>query len=106
MQDSQHDPSRELMLDGNAVAGLLQEVFGAEMTANRAQCAHCGDVNMLGALLLFGGAMGSVLRCPGCEDVMVRIVARGDALWLDGVLPGDHPLDIPGRPRPGIQQLD
>jgi hypothetical protein len=83
MQDSQYDPSHALMMDGNAVAGLLQEVFGAEMTANRAQCAHCGDVNMLGALLLFGGAMGSVLRCPGCEDVMMRLAVRRDSLWLD-----------------------
>ncbi len=83
MEDSQYDPSHALMLDGNAVAGLLQEVFGAEMTANRAQCAHCGDVNMLGALLVFGGAMGRVLRCPECEDVMMRIVARDGALWLD-----------------------
>jgi hypothetical protein len=71
------------MLDGNAVAGLLEEVFGAEMTLNRAKCAHCGEVNMLGALLLFGGAMGSVLRCPGCEGMMMRLVARREALWLD-----------------------
>lgn len=84
MQDSQYDPSRdELMLDGNGAAGLLQEVFGAEMTANLARCAHCGELNMLGALLLFGGAMGSVLRCPWCEGMMMRIVARPDAFWLD-----------------------
>ncbi len=83
MQESQYDPSRELTLDGNAVAGLLQELFGTEMTANRARCAHCSEVNMLGALLLFGGAMGSVLCCPVCEGVMMRIVTRPDDLWLD-----------------------
>ncbi len=83
VQDSHYDPSRELVLDGNAVAGLLQEVFGTEMTASPAQCAHCGEVSMLGALLVFGGAMGRVLRCPECEDVMMRIVARDGALWLD-----------------------
>ncbi len=83
MHDTQYDPSCELMLDGNAVAGLLQEIFGVEMTTNWAQCAHCGDVSMLGAMLLFGGAMGYVLRCPGCKGVTMRILARGDDLWLD-----------------------
>jgi hypothetical protein len=71
------------MLDGNAVAGLLQEVFGTEMTTNPAQCDHCGGVNMLGALLLFGGEMGSVMRCPVCEEMMMRIVARRETIWLD-----------------------
>ncbi len=83
MQDAQYDPSRELVLDGNAVAGQLQEVLGAEMTSNPARCAHCGRVSMLGALLLFGGAMGNVLRCPWCQGMMMRIVARREALWLD-----------------------
>jgi len=83
MKDIQNDPDCELKLDGNAVAGLLQELFGSEMTANRARCAHCDKVSMLGALLLFGGSMGSVLRCPECEGMMMRIVARGDSFWLD-----------------------
>lgn len=83
MQDKQHEPTRELMLDGNAVAGLLQELFGAEMTTNQAKCAHCGKVSMLGAMLLFGGDMGNVLRCPWCEGVTMRILARRDDFWLD-----------------------
>ena len=32
----------ELMLDGNAVAGLLQEVFAVEMTTAVGTCASCG----------------------------------------------------------------
>ena len=83
MQDTQYDPSCELMLDGNAVAGLLQELFGTEMTTNRAKCVHCGKVSMLGAMLLFGGAMGNVLRCPWCEGVTLRILAKDDGFWLD-----------------------
>lgn len=83
MQDTKYEPACELMLDGNAVAGLLQELFGAEMTANSAQCAHCGKVSMLGAMLLFGGAMGNVLRCPWCEEVTMRILARNGNFWLD-----------------------
>ena len=36
---NQVDASRELVLDGNAVAGLLQTVYGEEMTTCPAECA-------------------------------------------------------------------
>jgi len=75
--------NRELMLDGNAVAGLLQDVFGLEMTASPAECANCGQVNELGALLAFTRAPGAVLRCPACEEVVLRIVETPDAIYLD-----------------------
>ncbi len=77
------DPGEQFTLDGNAVAGLLEEVFGAEMTTNPAQCAHCGRVSLFGAMLAYGHAMGTVLRCPACQEVMMRVVERPDALWLD-----------------------
>ena len=77
------DISRELMVDGNAVAGLLQEIFGLEMTASPAECANCGQVNDMGALLAFTQAPGAVLRCPACEEVMLRIVQTPDVIYLD-----------------------
>ena len=39
-----------LMLDGNAVAGLLQEVFAVEMTTAIETCNACGATNEVGAL--------------------------------------------------------
>ena len=70
-----------LMLDGNAVAGLLQEVFAVEMTTANGTCNACGASNPVGALHVFRGA-GVVMRCPDCHEVMVTIV-RGDArVWI------------------------
>ena len=70
-----------LMLDGNAVAGLLQDVFAVEMTTANGTCKACGATNPVGALHVFRGA-GVVMRCPDCDDVMVTIV-RGDArIWI------------------------
>jgi hypothetical protein len=71
------------MLDGNAVAGLLEEVFGSEMTASPTTCAHCGRAGELGTLLAFVRAPGVVLRCPTCEQVMLRLVQTPDAIYLD-----------------------
>ena len=83
MSDPTEDINRELMVDGNAIAGVLQDVFGLEMTASPAECANCGQVNELGALLAFTQSPGAVLRCPACEEVVLRIVQTPDVIYLD-----------------------
>ena len=83
MDNGQGDMNRACMLDGNAVAGLLQDVFAVEMTASRTVCAHCGRRGALGTLLAFTQAPGVVLRCPACEQVVLRIVETPDALYVD-----------------------
>lgn len=64
----------DLMVDGNALAGLLAELFGADVTLVPAKCAACGEVNMMGAMHAYVRAPGSVLRCPICHAVTMRIV--------------------------------
>ena len=71
----------ELMLDGNAVAGVLQEVFAAEMTTAIGTCANCGAVEPIGALHVYRGA-GIVLRCPHCNDVIGKIVQADTRVWI------------------------
>ena len=83
MENSQTDLNRELMLDGNAVAGVLYEMFAVEMTASPTECASCGREGELGTLLAFMQSPGVVLRCPACEQVMLRIVETPDAIYLD-----------------------
>ena len=83
MDNGQGDMNRAFMLDGNAVAGLLQEVFAVEMTASPTVCAHCGRSGAVGTLLAFTQAPGAVLRCPACEQVVLRIVQTPDALYVD-----------------------
>jgi hypothetical protein len=83
MDDVQIDLNRALMLDGNAAAGLLSEIFALEMTASPTQCASCGKQGALGTLLAFMQAPGVVLRCPVCENVLIRIVETPDSFYLD-----------------------
>ena len=71
-----------LTLDGNAAAGLLQEVFAAEMTTAAGTCDGCGAVEPLGAVRLYRGA-GIVLRCPHCESVVMKLVTNGARIWID-----------------------
>jgi Family of unknown function (DUF6510) len=47
------------------------------------KCAHCGTVSMVGAMRAYVRAPGTVLRCPTCEGVVLRIVETDDATYLD-----------------------
>jgi NAD-dependent SIR2 family protein deacetylase len=69
------------MLDGNAVAGVLQEVFAAEGTTAIGTCSTCGASEPLGAVHVFRGA-GDVLRCPHCDNTLMKIVRDGERLWI------------------------
>jgi Zn finger protein HypA/HybF involved in hydrogenase expression len=70
-----------LMLDGNAVAGLLQEVFAVEMTTATGTCNQCGATDAVGALHVFRGA-GIVMRCPHCDNTLMTIVEAGTRVWI------------------------
>ncbi len=83
MIDRQELMDQQYMLDGNSAAGILYEVFGMEMTLNPAECGHCGHVSVVGEMLAFGRDMGTVLRCPICQNVLMRIAERPDGIWVD-----------------------
>jgi hypothetical protein len=73
----------DLRLDGNAAAGLLASLFPYEMTLNWTTCNGCGSDHQVGALIAYRHGMGTVLRCPGCEAVQIRIAEGKGRVWLD-----------------------
>ena len=77
------DHPYEARLDGNAVGGLLREIFTMEMTTAETTCAGCGAVNEVGGVIVYMHAPGVVLRCPGCERVLMRIVQGRGRYWID-----------------------
>lgn len=62
-------------LDGNAIGGLLQEVFGTEMTAVSGTCATCGMTGPVAGFVVYLRAPGTVARCPSCTSILMVIVA-------------------------------
>ena len=73
----------ERRLDGNAAAGLLEEIFPVEMTMVRTRCATCGRMEPAGAELVYADAPGLVFRCVHCESVLLTIVHGGGRYWLE-----------------------
>ncbi len=72
----------DMHTDGNAIAGLLRDVFVVEFTTMERTCQSCGDENPAGAHRRYDGA-GIVLRCPNCDDVALRIAELPDRLVFE-----------------------
>jgi hypothetical protein len=72
-----------LALDGNAAAGLLQEIFNLEITSAQIQCATCDCIQAVGSLRLYAVPMGEVLRCADCDGILMRAVHTPHGRWLE-----------------------
>jgi uncharacterized protein DUF6510 len=85
--------SDEMRVDGNAMAGMLGEVFVREMTAARIACGGCGKVEPFGAEHVYMQAPGVVMRCCHCDSVLLVVAGAGasyrfglgKAKWLEFV---------------------
>ena len=84
----------EMKLDGNAIGGLLREIFNMEVTGAEATCNGCGAVNAIGRVDVYMHAPGTVVRCPACEAVLMRIVRGRGRYWLD--MSGIRTIELAG----------
>lgn len=70
-------------LDGNVAGGVLGQIFAVEMTRAQLTCASCSRRWPLGATLAYATAMGTILRCPGCGEALIRLAHGPGRLWAD-----------------------
>jgi Family of unknown function (DUF6510) len=87
----------ELVLDGNALAGVFAELFQYDLTVARGTCGACGLTGPLGEKHVYAHAPGAVVRCPGCGDVLITIVKEQGRYWLG--FDRLRCLEIPGDAR-------
>ncbi len=92
------EETQSLMLDGNAMAGLLHELFEIEMTEAPTECSSCGRVGELGSLWAFVESPGYVMRCPACQNIVIRMTVTNDHIFIDAR--GAAYVCIPKRNQP------
>lgn len=73
----------EQQLDGNAAGGLLREIFPFEMTMAEVTCTECEATGPIGTLAVYTHGMGTIIRCPKCDNALIRIVHATGRYWLD-----------------------
>jgi len=80
-------------LDGNAIGGMLYQVFGAEMTMAQAVCGHCGARGPLAECEVYLGGPGVVVRCRVCHTIVMVFVEVREMVCVD--LSGLSELELP-----------
>ena len=70
-------------VDGNAIGGLLMEVFGTEMTTATGICASCGAVAQVAELAVYRPGLGTVARCRNCDAVLMVFVRIREVTCVD-----------------------
>jgi hypothetical protein len=77
------DPRDEVALDGNAIGGLLHEIFGREMTTALGTCAGCGATRQVAEFVVYLGGPGTVARCRDCTAVLMVFTRQRDLNCVD-----------------------
>lgn len=85
-----HEPA---YTDGNALVGPLSELFAVDISLADMTCAGCGRRSRAAQLHVYAAGPGTVARCPGCQDPMLRYVRTPARAVLD--LRGTLTLSVP-----------
>ena len=80
-------------LDGNAIGGMLCEIYGREMTMAQAACGCCGERGPLAECKVYLGGPGVVVRCRVCRNIVMVLVEVRQMMCID--LDGLSELDVP-----------
>ena len=80
-------------LDGNAIGGMLHEVFGGEMTMAHAVCGRCGARGPLAKCEVYLGGPGIVVRCRVCHSIVMVFVEVREMVCVD--FSGLSELEVP-----------
>lgn len=70
-------------VDGNAAGGAFAEVLGFDVTTVTLTCGKCCQETAFAESHVYNRGPGIVVRCPGCEDILARLVRTPTDVWLD-----------------------
>ena len=71
-------PLEDNVLDGNAIGGMLIQLFGTEMTTAVGTCGVCGMTGQVAEFAVYRPGLGTVVRCRVCDNaLMVFVEAHG-----------------------------
>lgn len=71
------------LLDVNAAAGELRELFAVDVTTATCQCDWCGTTAPFAESRVYAMEPGLIMRCYNCESVLMRVVSGPGRAWLD-----------------------
>ena len=78
-------------LDGNALAGMLEEIFGEDMTSAIVTCRSCRASAAIAESVVYPHLPGAVARCRSCTAMLIVITQIRGRYCVDmlGLEPGE-----------------
>jgi hypothetical protein len=73
-------------VDGNAIAGVMHDLFARDMTNLGYHCTGCGGAGVLAELVVYMSGPGAVGRCRNCDAILLMLTERRGMYCVD--LPG------------------
>ncbi|GAA2015276.1 hypothetical protein GCM10009739_30560 [Microbacterium ulmi] len=70
------------LVDGNALAGALTEVFAADATTIEVECGGCGARRALAEAVVERDAAAAIVRCRDCTHTLLTILHEGGGIRL------------------------
>ena len=80
-------------VDGNAIAGLMHDLFARDMTMMGYKCPGCGRMGVMAEMSVFMAGPGVVARCRDCDTILLMLSERRGMYCID--MPGATPTVQP-----------
>ncbi|MGF6824721.1 hypothetical protein M2317_003654 [Microbacterium sp. ZKA21] len=75
------------VVDGNAIAGMLLDIFGADVTALFGTCAGCGSEACFAEAVVELDRQIAIVRCRSCTRTLFTVLhAQADPRLVIGAL--------------------
>ena len=68
------------VVDGNAAAGILSEIFAGDVTLLAGECGGCGTVAPLAEAVVELDDVAAIVRCRGCTHTLITVLRSGEGL--------------------------
>lgn len=65
-------------VDGNAIAGMLDELFSADMTMAMVECRSCGHRSRLAETIVEMSDTSAIVLCRSCTHTLFTVLRWGD----------------------------
>lgn len=70
-------------LDGNAMAGVMQDLFARDMTTTAYKCTGCGKTGVVAEMAVYMSGPGTVARCRDCDTILLLLTERRGMYCID-----------------------
>lgn len=65
------------MVDGNALAGIMADLLGGEITQMNAVCGGCGAAGPLAETVVELDDAAAIVRCRSCTHTLLTVLRDG-----------------------------